>query len=88
MENKKYYQLYVNRKNHELKLTLLNYKSTLYSSATFKCVDDSIFRHNNFFYFSTNKKELREYAIDIKKIWQEEIYNALCKIIKIKIWLF
>jgi hypothetical protein len=87
--NKKirYYSLYVNKKDIVLKITLMQEGQPLYQHAKELLGEKSaMVRFNDCYMFSNDRKLLKEYALDLKKSWEEEYTRKLNAIRSLKIF--
>jgi hypothetical protein len=86
--NKKirYYRLYHNKNYVILKITLMQEGQLLYQDAKRLLGEESaMVRFNDCFMFANDRKLLKEYALDLKKSWEEEYTRKLNAIRSLKI---
>ena len=77
------YQLYCNKEKCELKLYKAN--KNWQNEIQKKLIPNELYHYNDNYTFCTDRKILREFAIDIKNLWMAEAQLLVLKIESIKI---
>ena len=83
----RYYSLYYSRKECSIKIKLLKPKdNSFFQYAQRECNNEyPIYRHNDCYYLSHDRKEIKKLALEIKNDWEGELKYNLKKIEEIKI---